>query len=148
MSYISELYGDFFEKFCKELCEDRYLEFFSDPASVYMDSDGKSQPFYIGTAEEFCEYFTNMYAWQYVDSARNGTGLKDDLSAAAVKYRAVFDEGMPDSLTLKTLPAVEIVAVISVMFNIDNYCDGFMERCAKAGVLPALLQGLKERVGT
>ena len=136
--------GKDFVIFCKELCSDKYWSFFSDENANYMCSDGESQPYYIGTVKEFCDFFTEKYNDLYFTLGLDGDALKDELDRAYVEYDYILQgDDLPGKETIDELSAVEVVALLSVVFDMEQFNLGYIEHIGKCGFISALLGRLK-----
>ena len=136
--------ADAFTSFCKELCGEEYLSFFADKDSEYMVSDGKSQPYYIGIAKEFCDFFSDKYNDIYFTAGFNEDPLKEELDRAYGEYDYILQgDDLPGKETIDELSAVEVVALLSVVFDMEQFNTGYIEHIGKCGFISALLGRLK-----
>ena len=137
-------YGEDFIIFCKELCGEESLSFFADKDSEYMVSDGKSQPYYIGIAKEFCDFFSDKYNDIYFTAGFNDDPLKEELDRAYGEYDYILQgDDLPGKETIDKMTAVEIVAVLSILFDMEQLNTGYIAWCGKCGFIASLLTRLK-----
>ena len=143
-SDIMITYADAFVDFCKELCSDKYVSFFSDKSADYMIKDGNCQPYYIGTAKEFCDFFTEKYNDLYFTLGLDGDALKDELDRAYGEYDYILQgDDLPGKETIDELTSVEVVALLSVIFDMEQFNSGYTEHIGKCGFISVLLRRLK-----
>lgn len=137
-------YANSFSDFCKELCSDKYLSHFSDRSADYMIKDGNCQPYYIGTAKEFCDFFPEKYNELYLTLGLEGSPVKDELDRAYGEYDYILQgNDLPGKETIDELSAVEVVALLSVVFDMEQFNSGYIEHIGKCGFISALLERLK-----
>ena len=138
-------YGEDFTIFCKGLCKDKYLAFFADKDAEYMSSNGKTQPYYIGTAKAFCDFFSDKYNDIYFTAGFHEAPLKEELDRAYSEYDYILQgDDLPAAETIDELTAVEIVAVLSILFDMEQLNTGYIEWCGKLGFVYKLLSQLKK----
>ena len=136
--------ADAFTSFCKEMCGEEYLSFFADKDSEYLVSDGKSQPCYIGIAKEFCDLFSDKYNDIYFTAGFNEDPLKEELDSAYGEYDFILQgDDLPAKETIDELTAVEIVAVLSILFDMEQLNTGYIAWCGRCGFITSLLTRLK-----
>lgn len=137
-------YTDAFSDFCKELCSDKYLSFFSNEYVYYMIQEGDCQPYYIGTAKEFCDYFAEKYNELYFTLGLEGSPVKDELDRAYGEYDYILQGvDLPSEETIDEMTAVEIVAVLSILFDMEQLNTGYFVFFGKIGLVHELLSRLK-----
>ena len=136
--------GVAFKNFCKELCSDKYVSFFSDKSAEYMIKEGDCQPYYIGTAKEFCDFFTEKYKELYLTLGLEGSPVKDELDRAYGEYDYILQgDDLPGKETIEELTAVEVVALLSVIFDMEQFNTGYIEHIGKSGFVSCPLTRLK-----
>lgn len=139
-----ERYEKDFIVFCTELCSDKYLSFFSDENANYMCSDGESQPYYIGTAKDFCDFFSAKYNELYFTLGFSGSPRKEELDRAYGEYDYILQgDDLPGKETIDELTSVEVVALLSVIFDMEQFNSGYIEHIGKCGFISVLLRRLK-----
>ena len=132
--------GEAFKKFCTELCSDKYLSHFSDKSADYMIKGGDCQPYYIGTAKEFCDYFAEKYNELYFTLGLEGSPVKDELDRAYGEYDYILQgDDLPGKETIDELNAVEAVAILAIIFDMEQFNTGYIEHVGKCGFISALL---------
>lgn len=137
-------YANAFSDFCKELCSDKYVSFFSDKSAEYMIKDENCQPYYIGTVKEFCDFFSEKYNELYFTLGLEGSPVKDELDRAYGEYDYILQgDDLPGKETIDELSAVEVVALLSVVFDMEQFNTGYIEHIGKCGFISALLGRLK-----
>ena len=137
-------YANAFSDFCKELCSDKYLSHFADKNAEYMCTNSITQPYYIGTAKEFCDFFSDKYNDIYFTAGFNEAPLKEELDRAYGEYDYILQgDDLPGNETIDELTAVEIVAVLSILFDMEQLNTGYIAWCGKCGFISALLGRLK-----
>lgn len=124
-----------------QLTQKKFIDFFSNPNSVYMHVDGVHQPYYIGVAMEFVSAISNAQLPVDYDDLYNNVfkGQKwlyiDTLSALTDEFVA-------------SLSAVQIVTIFAAIRHKELFCTGFIEGCGRAGIISKLLlhlEALNER---
>ena len=139
-----ERYGENFTNFSKELCSDKYVSFFSDKSAEYMIKEGDCQPYYIGTAKEFCDFFTEKYNDLYFILGLEGDVLKDELDRAYGEYDYILQgDDLPGKETIEELTAVEVISLLSLIFDMEQFNTGYIEHIGKSGFISCLLTRLK-----
>lgn len=137
-------YANAFSDFCKELCSDKYLSHFSDKSADYMIKDGNCQPYYIGTVKEFCDFFSEKYNELYFTLGLECSPVKDELDRAYGEYDYILQgDDLPGKETIDELSAVEVVALLSVVFDMEQFNSGYIEHIGKCGFISVLLGRLK-----
>lgn len=137
-------YANAFSDFCKELCSDKYVSFFSDKSAEYMIKDENCQPYYIGTVKEFYDFFSEKYNELYFTLGLEGSPVKDELDRAYGEYDYILQgDDLPGKETIDELSAVEVVALLSVVFDMEQFNSGYIEHIGKCGFISALLGRLK-----
>ncbi len=133
-------YADAFVDFCKELYSDKYLSFFSDESAEYMRSDG----YYIGTARAFCDFFSEKYNELYLALGLEGSPRKEELDIAYGEYDYILQgDDLPSKEAIDELTAVEAVAILAIIFDMEQFNTGYVEHIGKCGFISALLGRLK-----
>jgi hypothetical protein len=137
-------YTNAFSDFCKELCSDKYLLHFSDNSAEYMCSDGITQPYYVGTAKAFCDFFSEKYNELYFILGFESSPVKDELDRAYGEYDYILQgDDLPGKEAIDKMTVVEIVAVISILFDMEQLNTGYIAWCGRCGFISALLGRLK-----
>ncbi len=115
----------------------KYIEFFSNPDSIYMHIDGTSQPYYIGTAKEFVSDLSNAQLPEDYDDLYHNV-FKGQKWLFVDKLSAMTDAFI-DSLTKK-----QILTIFSAMDYKEHFFTGFIARCGRGGIISRLLLRLKD----
>ena len=115
----------------------KYIEFFSNPDSIYMHIDGASQPYYIGTAKEFVSDLNNARLPEDYDDLNNNV-FKGQKWLYIDRLSALADDFI-DSLTSR-----QILTIFSAMEYKELFCTGFIARCGRAGIISRLLLRLRD----
>lgn len=120
----------------KRLVQPKFMDFFSNKDSEYMTSDGVSQAYYIGIAEEFVNImYSHDLKRDYEDlysvfKNRDNWLFVDTLAALSDEYISSFT-------------AIQVVTLFGEMAHKELFCDGFIELCGKTGTIIRLLNQLK-----
>ena len=141
---MRERYGEKFFAFLQELCSEKYIAFFSDASAEYMRPDGKTQPCYVGAAKEFCDLFSEAYNEIYFTAGFENAPLKDELDTAYGEHDYILQgDDMLGAEAINGLSIVEVVAVLSVIFDMEQFNCGYIAACGKNGVISNLLGRIK-----
>jgi hypothetical protein len=123
----------------KRLVQPKFMDFFSNKDSEYMASDGVSQAYYIGIAEEFVNImysrdlkrdYEDLYS---VFKNRDNWLFVDTLAALSDEF-------------ISSLTAIQVVTLFGEMAHKELFCDGFIELCGKTGTIIRLLNQLKAKL--
>ena len=109
-----------------------------------MIKDENCQPYYIGTAKEFCDYFAEKYNELYLTLGLEGYPMKDEFDRAYGEYDYILQgDDLPGKETIEELTAVEVVSLLSVLFDMEQFNTGYIEHIGKSGFISCLLTRLK-----
>ena len=109
-----------------------------------MIEDGNCQPYYIGIAKEFCDFFSEKYNELYLTLGLEGSPVKDELDRAYGEYDYILQgDDLPGKETIEELTVVEVVALLSVIFDMEQFNSGYIEHIGKSGFISCLLTRLK-----
>lgn len=137
-------YGEEFIAFCKKLCENKYLAFFADKDAEYMCFDGKIQPYYVGTAKNFLDFFCEKYSLLYYTFALSDAPVKEELSRAHEKNYYIWqDNVLPNKETIDELTLIDVIAILEIISEIELFNTGYIEWCGRWGFIENLLARLK-----
>ena len=120
----------------QHLSQQEYIDFFSNPNSVYMYVDGVHQPYYIGVAMEFVSAISNAQLPVDYDDLYNNVfkGQKwlyiDTLSALSNDF-------------ISSLSSTQICTIFAAIRHKELFCTGFIEGCGRAGIISRLLLRLE-----
>ena len=120
----------------KKLVQQKYIDFFSNPESVYMFKDGIHQPHYIGVAMEFVSTISSSRLPVDYDDLYNNV-FKDQKWLYIDTLAELTDE------FISNLSALQITTIFAAIRHKELFCTGFIERCGQAGVISRLLLQLK-----
>ncbi len=140
------------KKYLKKLTSQKYIDFFGDINSVYVESDGISQPHYIGIAKDFVSLlselinYMNIKQLEYYNKANHYSEeymLKEivNIYDTPSNYKKLMDSNFINSLS-----ADDIILVFGELAHINCHVDGFIEKCGKDGVISKLLAKLTEEL--
>ena len=137
-------YGEEFIAFCKKLCENKYLAFFADKDAEYMCFDGKIQPYYVGTAKNFLDFFCEKYYMLYYIFALSDSPVKEEVDKAYEKNCYILQgDALPNKGTIDELTLIDVVVILALLSDMEQLNTGYIEWCGRCGLITNLLARLK-----
>ena len=123
----------------KKLVQQKYIDFFSNPESIYMFKDGVHQPHYIGVAMEFVSAISSSLLPVDYDDLYNNV-FKDE------KWLYVDTLAALDDQFISKLTAKQIVTIFAAIRHKELFCTGFFSLCGESGIILRLLKQLEQQI--
>ena len=127
-----------FNQLCRAMCDEKYLRFFADKSSVYMEGAEGKQWHHVDVVGEFIGKLNHFINPDPADFRENVFGRTDWL------YVDILSQ-MSDDL-VSSLTNMQIVAFLKTIHIKTRHCDDFFAECGKEGIIIRLLLQLKSNI--